>query len=133
MSGPIPEKYICLDRFACRKALVEDMEALGLVEKIEEHTHNVGHCYRCNTVVEPSYSNQWFVKMKPLAEGALSAAQNDEVRFFPGRWKKTDCDWMENIRDWCISRQIWWGHRIPVWYCKACGHITVAEIDPDIC
>jgi valyl-tRNA synthetase len=133
MSGPIPEKYICLDRFACRKALVEDMEALGLVEKIEEHTHNVGHCYRCNTVVEPSYSNQWFVKMKPLAEGALSAAQNDEVRFFPGRWKKTYCDWMENIRDWCISRQIWWGHRIPVWYCKACGHITVAEIDPDIC
>jgi len=133
MRGPIPEKYIGLDRFACRKAVVEDMEALGLVDKIEEHTHSVGHCYRCNTVVEPSYSNQWFVKMKPLAEGALKAAQNDEVRFFPTRWKKTYCDWMENIRDWCISRQIWWGHRIPVWYCKACGHITVAEIDPDIC
>jgi valyl-tRNA synthetase len=133
MCGPIPQKYCGLDRFACRKAIVEDMDALGLVEKIEEHLHSVGHCYRCNTVVEPSYSNQWFVKMKPLAEGALKAAQNDEVRFFPARWKKTYCDWMENIRDWCISRQIWWGHRIPVWYCKACGQIIVVEKDPDVC
>jgi valyl-tRNA synthetase len=133
MCGPIPEKYIGLDRFACRKAVVEDMEALGLLEKIEDHTHAVGHCYRCHTIVEPSYSNQWFVKMKPLAEAALVPAREDTVRFFPPRWKKTYIDWMENIRDWCISRQIWWGHRIPVWYCQSCGGIIVAEDDPDIC
>jgi valyl-tRNA synthetase len=133
MCGPIPEKYIGLDRFACRKAIVEDMEALGLLEKIDDHTHAVGHCYRCHTVVEPAYSNQWFVKMKPLAEGALTAAAEDRVRFFPARWKKTYIDWMENIRDWCISRQIWWGHRIPVWYCQACGHIVVAEETPSMC
>jgi valyl-tRNA synthetase len=133
MCGPIPQKYLGMDRFACRKAVVEDMEALGLLEKVEDHPHAVGHCYRCHTVVEPSYSNQWFVKMKPLAETALTAAQEDRVRFVPQRWKKTYIDWMENIRDWCISRQIWWGHRIPVWYCKACGQVIVAEQDPDIC
>jgi len=133
MFGPIPEKYAGMDRFACRKAVVEDMEALGYVEKIEDHTHAVGHCYRCGTVVEPAYSNQWFVKMKPLAKPALDAAVEDRVKFFPGRWKKTYIDWMENIRDWCISRQIWWGHRIPVWYCDACGKIIAAETDPSAC
>jgi len=133
MCGPIPEKYIGMDRFTCRKTLVNDLTQLGLVEKIEEHVHAVGHCYRCATVVEPLYSNQWFVKMKPLAEEALLAAQEDRVHFFPSRWKKTYIDWMENIRDWCISRQIWWGHRIPVWYCQSCGKIVVAETDPDTC
>ena len=133
MTGPIPEKYIGMDRFTCRKTLVEDLTNLGLVEKIEEHAHAVGHCYRCATVVEPLYSNQWFVKMKPLAEEALKAAIEDRVHFFPQRWKKTYIDWMENIRDWCISRQIWWGHRIPVWYCQSCGQIVVAETAPDTC
>jgi valyl-tRNA synthetase len=133
MAGPIPQKYIGMDRFACRKDIVADMDALGLVEKIEDHSHSVGHCYRCHTVVEPYYSNQWFVKMKPLAEGALSAAVDGRIRIFPERWKKTYIDWMENIRDWCISRQIWWGHRIPVWYCNACGETIVAEETPLSC
>jgi valyl-tRNA synthetase len=133
MTGPIPQKYIGLDRFTCRKAVVADMEALGLVDKIEDHVHAVGHCYRCHTVVEPYYSNQWFVKMKPLAEGALAAAVEDRVTFYPPRWRKTYIDWMENIRDWCISRQIWWGHRIPVWYCTACKTTIVAEETPAKC
>jgi valyl-tRNA synthetase len=133
MAGPIPQKYIGMDRFACRKEIVADMDALGFVEKIEDHSHAVGHCYRCHTVIEPYYSNQWFVKMKPLAEGALSAAVDGRIRIFPERWKKTYIDWMENIRDWCISRQIWWGHRIPVWYCKACGETIVAEETPRGC
>jgi valyl-tRNA synthetase len=132
MTGPIPEKYIGLDRFECRRLIVEDLCNLGLVEKIEEHKHAVGHCYRCHTVVEPYYSDQWFVKMKPLAEGALKAAVDGEVNFYPVRWKKTYIEWMENIRDWCISRQIWWGHRIPVWYCE-CGETIVTEIDPKGC
>ncbi|MBD3241304.1 MAG: valine--tRNA ligase [Chitinivibrionales bacterium] len=116
MCGPIPEKYVGKDRFECRAELVEDMKAAGLLEKIEEHAHAVGHCYRCHTVVEPYYSDQWFVKMQPLAEPALKAALDDKVRFYPLRWRKTYIDWMENIRDWCISRQIWWGHQIPAWY-----------------
>ncbi len=116
MCGPIPEKYVGKDRFECRAELVDDMKAAGLLEKIEEHAHAVGHCYRCHTVVEPYYSDQWFVKMKPLAEPALKAALDDRVHFYPARWRKTYIDWMENIRDWCISRQIWWGHQIPAWY-----------------
>ena len=133
MTGPIPEKYVGTDRFACRKEVVVDMEALGLVDKIEDHTYAVGHCYRCHTVVEPYYSNQWFVKMKPLAQGALAAVVEDKVKFYPQRWRKTYIDWMENIRDWCISRQIWWGHRIPVWYCKDCNKTVVAEETPAAC
>jgi valyl-tRNA synthetase len=132
MAGPIPEKYIGKDRFVVRKEIVEDLTALGLVEKIEEHDHAVGHCYRCSTVVEPYYSDQWFVKMKPLAKDALQAALDDRVTFYPQRWKKIYVEWMENIRDWCISRQIWWGHRIPVWYCD-CGEIIVAEETPIAC
>jgi len=132
MNGPIPEKYKGKDRFAVRKEVVEDLTALGLVEKIEEHSHAVGHCYRCHTVVEPFYSDQWFVKMKPLAEEALKAAVEDKIVFYPQRWKKTYIEWMENIRDWCISRQIWWGHRIPVWYCEN-GHTIVSEVTPDKC
>ncbi len=133
MTGPIPQKYVGLDRFACRREVVADLEALGLVDKIEEHVHSVGHCYRCHTVVEPYYSNQWFVKMKPLAEGALAAVVDNNVTFYPARWRKTYIDWMENIRDWCISRQIWWGHRIPVWYCRECGKTIVAEETPQRC
>jgi valyl-tRNA synthetase len=132
MTGPIPVKYIGTDRFACRKLVVEDMTSLGLVEKIEDHHHAVGHCYRCHTAVEPYYSDQWFVRMKPLAAGALQSALDDRIRFFPARWKKTYIEWMENIRDWCISRQIWWGHRIPVWYCK-CGETIVDEDTPRRC
>ncbi|MDR3012673.1 MAG: valine--tRNA ligase [Chitinispirillales bacterium] len=132
MTGGIPEKYIGMDRFECRKVIIEDLAAAGLVEKIDDHAHSVGHCYRCDTVVEPYYSDQWFVKMKPLAAPALAAAVNDEIKFFPARWKKTYVDWMENIRDWCISRQIWWGHQIPAWYCN-CGEIIVAEETPAKC
>jgi len=132
MAGEIPEKYMGMDRFDCRKAVIDDLTAAGLVEKIEDHSHAVGHCYRCQTIVEPYYSDQWFVRMKPLAEPALAAAVNDEIAFYPARWKKTYIDWMENIRDWCISRQIWWGHRIPVWYC-GCGEVIVSEETPSVC
>jgi valyl-tRNA synthetase len=132
MTGPVPEKYKNVDRFLARKMVVEEMTALGLLEKIEEHKHAVGHCYRCHTVVEPYYSDQWFVRMKPLAKGALQAALDERVRIFPVRWRKTYIEWMENIRDWCISRQIWWGHRIPVWYC-ACGETIVEEEAPARC
>ncbi|MBD3314748.1 MAG: valine--tRNA ligase [Chitinivibrionales bacterium] len=133
MCGPIPEKYRGMDRFEARKAVVEDMKAAGLLEKVEEHHHAVGHCYRCATVVEPYYSDQWFVKMKPLAEKALRAAYDNDISFYPARWRKTYIEWMENIRDWCISRQIWWGHRIPVWYCRDCGETIVAEQTPEKC
>ena len=132
MTGPIPEKYKGLDRFAARKLIIEELIALELVEKIDEHEHAVGHCYRCQTVVEPYYSDQWFVKMQPLAQEALQAALDDKITFFPARWKKTYIEWMENIRDWCISRQIWWGHRIPVWYCD-CGEMVIAEETPMHC
>jgi valyl-tRNA synthetase len=132
MAGSVPEKYRGVDRFTARAMVVEDLTALGLVEKIEPHRHAVGHCYRCHTVVEPYYSDQWFVRMKPLSEGALRAALDDRLHFYPSRWKRTYVEWMENIRDWCISRQIWWGHRIPVWYC-ACGEVIVAEETPESC
>ncbi|MBN1578530.1 MAG: valine--tRNA ligase [Chitinispirillaceae bacterium] len=132
MTGPVPKQYLGIDRFTARKMVVEELTALELVEKTEEHTHAVGHCYRCSTVVEPYYSDQWFVKMKPLAVEALKAAVEDRVTIFPQRWKRTYIDWMENIRDWCISRQIWWGHRIPVWYCT-CGKAIVAENAPQKC
>ncbi len=133
MTGPIPEKYQGMDRFEARKAVVKDLQEAGLCDKIEKHTHAVGHCYRCHTVVEPNYSDQWFVKMKPLAEPALKAAYDNKVTFYPSRWRKTYLEWMENIRDWCISRQIWWGHRIPVWYCTSCPEIIVSEETPDAC
>lgn len=132
MTGPIPQRFQGLDRFTARKMVVEELTNLDLVEKVEEHTHSVGHCYRCGTVVEPYYSDQWFVKMRPLAQDALKAAQEDRVTFFPQRWKRTYIEWMENIRDWCISRQIWWGHRIPVWYCS-CGTTIAAEQTPHTC
>jgi len=125
--------YAGMDRFACREKILEQLEADGLLEKVEEHDHAVGHCYRCDTVVEPRLSPQWFVKMKPLAEPALKAVRDGRITFTPARWTKVYEDWMENIRDWCISRQIWWGHRIPVFYCDACNHVWAAKGQPDMC
>jgi valyl-tRNA synthetase len=125
--------YAGMDRFACRKQIVADLEAQGLLEKVEDHLHAVGHCYRCDTVVEPRLSKQWFVRMKPLAAPAIEAVRAGRVQFVPARWEKVYFDWMENIRDWCISRQIWWGHRIPVFTCGACAHEWAARQPPAAC
>jgi len=125
--------YVGLDRFACRAKVVEDLEKLGLLEKVEPHQHGVGHCYRCHTVVEPTLSKQWFVSVKPLAEAAIAAVKEGRTRIHPKSWENTYFDWMYNIRDWCISRQIWWGHRIPAWSCEECGELIVAAVDPDRC
>jgi valyl-tRNA synthetase len=125
--------YAGLDRFECRKRIIIDLTAAGLMEKIDDHQHAVGHCYRCDTVVEPRLSLQWFVRMKPLAGPAIEAVRDGRVRFTPDRWSKVYLDWMENIRDWCISRQIWWGHRIPVFYCDACDHQWAARGKPACC
>ncbi|HQP11629.1 MAG TPA: valine--tRNA ligase, partial [Candidatus Omnitrophota bacterium] len=125
-----------LDRFEAREAIIETLKELKLLEKVEPHTHAVGHCYRCHTVVEPYLSQQWFVKMAPLAQPALQAVLDGKITFTPDRWTKVYLNWMENIRDWCISRQIWWGHRIPVWYCQNCQegeNIIVAQTEPKTC
>ena len=126
-------KYAGMDRYEARKAIVADLEAEGALVKIEDYTHNVGTCYRCSTTVEPRVSKQWFVKMKPLAEPAIAAVKNGETKFVPQRFEKIYFHWLENIRDWCISRQLWWGHRIPAWYCADCGEITVAKDTPCCC
>jgi len=126
--GTVNEKggpYKGLDRFEARKRIVHDLEGQGLFVKRMSHGHAIGHCYRCETVVEPYLSKQWFVKMKPLAEKALKAHRDEKVKFYPERWNKVYTSWLENIRDWCISRQIWWGIQIPVWYCLGCGNIKV--------
>ena len=125
--------YQGLDRFECREKIVKDLEIQGFLVKIEPYEHQVGHCYRCKTVIEPSLSKQWFVKIKPLAEKAIEAVKKGDTRIIPPIWEKTYYDWMENIRDWCISRQIWWGHRIPAWYCRDCGHITVEREEVTTC
>mgnify|MGYP001859995560 FL=1 len=126
-------KYQGMERYEARKAIVADLDALGLLEKIEDHQHNVGTCYRCGTDVEPIISAQWFVKMGPLAEEALRVVRDGETKFVPERFTKTYTNWMENVHDWCISRQLWWGHQIPAWTCSECGHITVSETDPTEC
>ncbi|MCL1856741.1 MAG: valine--tRNA ligase [Kiritimatiellaeota bacterium] len=125
--------YAGLDRFEARKRIIADLEAQGLLAKVDPHPHAVGHCYRCHTVVEPRLSKQWFVKMKPLAEPAIEAVKSGKVAFTPKRWENTYFEWMENIRDWCISRQIWWGHRIPVYTCSACNHEWAARSTPTVC
>jgi len=122
-----------MDRFECRREVLKQLDAAGLLEKVAEHPHNVGHCERCKTVVEPALSTQWFVKMQPLAEPAIQAVEDGRIRFVPENWAKTYFEWMRNIRDWCISRQLWWGHRIPAWYCQRCGEINVARETPTQC
>jgi len=126
-------KFAGLDRFDCRSKLLIELEKEGFLGGMEDHIHAVGHCYRCKTVVEPTVSKQWFVKMKPLAEPAIKAVLDRKVRLIPRGWENTYFNWMENIRDWCISRQIWWGHRIPAWHCRECGGITVSREDPVVC
>jgi len=126
-------KYEGMDRYEARKAIVKDLEEQGLLVEIEAHKHNVGACYRCGTVVEPRVSMQWFVKMKPLAEPAIKAVREGRTQFVPSRFDKIYYNWMENIRDWCISRQLWWGHRIPAYYCRDCGELMVSKADVEVC
>ena len=125
--------YSGMDRYECREALVEELKLKGLIAKVDPYTHSVGHCYRCYTVIEPYLSDQWFIKMKPLAQAAIETANNGQVKFFPERWKKVYLSWLENVRDWCISRQIWWGHRIPAWYCEDCNETVVDKETPKNC
>ncbi len=126
-------KYEGMDRYECRKALVADLDAAGLLIKTVPHAHNVGSCYRCGTTVEPMTSNQWFVKMEPLATPALEVVRDGRVKFVPERFSKTYVNWMENVHDWCISRQLWWGHRIPAFYCDKCQEMTVSKTDIEVC
>ena len=126
-------KYEGMDRYDCRKAVVEELKALGNLIKIEPHAHNVGHCYRCGTSVEPRVSKQWFVKMEPLARPAINAVNDKKTVFVPERFAKIYYNWMENVKDWCISRQLWWGHRIPVWYCADCGKEICSKTDVSVC
>ena len=126
-------KYNGMDRYECRKAIVKDLEEQGYLVKTEPYSHNVGTCYRCHNDVEPLISAQWFVKMEPLAKEAIRVVQDGTIKFVPERFTKTYINWMENVHDWCISRQLWWGHQIPAWYCDDCGHINVSREDPSKC
>jgi valyl-tRNA synthetase len=125
--------YQGLDRFECRERIVRDFESDGTLLKVEDYRHNVGHCYRCKTIIEPTLSRQWFVRTKPLAEAAIQAVRDDRTKIIPPVWEKTYFEWMNNIRDWCISRQIWWGHRIPAWYCERCDETVVSKEEPHSC
>lgn len=126
-------KYCGMTREEARKAIVEDLKEAGLLEKIEPYTHNVGVCYRCHTAIEPRVCEQWYLKMEELAAPAIKAVREGKTKFIPARFEKIYFNWMENIKDWCISRQLWWGHRIPCWYCDDCGKMTVSKTDPDVC
>ena len=127
------EKYAGMDRYEARKAIVKDLDEGGFLVKIQPHTHNVGTCYRCKTTVEPRVSKQWFVKMEPLAKPAIECVRSGKTKIIPDRFEKVYYHWMENIKDWCISRQLWWGHRIPAWYCEDCGEVIVAKETPQTC
>jgi valyl-tRNA synthetase len=129
LAGP----YQGMDRFECREKMLEDLEKAGLLEKTEPYRHAVGHCYRCKTMIEPLLSKQWFVRVGPLAEKAIAAVKDGRTRIVPSNWEGVYYEWMNNIRDWCVSRQIWWGHRIPAWYCMACGEVIVAKETPKRC
>ena len=131
--GNFYKEFEGMDILTARKAVIEKFKELDLVVKIEPLKHNVGCCYRCNSVIEPRVSMQWFVKTKPLAEKAIEAVKTGKIKLIPKQWENTFFEWMNNIRDWCISRQIWWGHRIPAWHCADCSHTTVAKTDPDKC
>ncbi len=133
LNEEVPAKYQGLNTKEARKAVIADLTEQGLYKEEKKINHSVGHCYRCDTVVEPYLSEQWFVKMKPLAEKAVKAWKQGEIIFYPKKWENTYSHWMENIRDWCISRQLWWGHRIPVWYCETCGEMTVSRDDITTC
>jgi len=129
LAGP----YKDMDRFECREKIVEDLKKSGLLERIEPYRNAIGHCYRCKTMIEPLLSKQWFVKIGPLAERAIAAVKEGRTRIVPSNWESVYYEWMNNIRDWCISRQIWWGHRIPAWYCQDCGEVIVSKEDPSTC
>ncbi len=126
-------KYAGMNRYECREEVIKDLKEQDLLVKIDEHEHSVGQCYRCDTVIEPLVSKQWFVKMEPLAEPAIAAVKEGDIKFIPERFSKVYLNWMENIKDWCISRQLWWGHRIPVWYCQDCGKVIVRREEPNEC
>ncbi|HDQ14191.1 MAG TPA: valine--tRNA ligase [Sediminispirochaeta sp.] len=133
LNNNVPQKYRGMEVEEARRAVVEDMKASGLFIKEEEHRHQIGHCYRCDTVIEPYMSEQWFVRMRSMADKALEAWRKQDIGFFPKKYENTYVNWLENIRDWCISRQLWWGHRIPVWYCDDCGHVSVSREDLEAC
>jgi valyl-tRNA synthetase len=133
MTDNVPEKYRGMNRFECRKQVVADLEALELIQKEEDYTHNVGHCQRCETVVEPVVSRQWFLKTGKIAKPAIDAVEKGDITFIPEKWKKVYFNWMYNIQDWCISRQLWWGHQIPAYYCDSCNHVMVSEEKPESC
>src|ERR1700674_1510676 len=126
-------KYAGLDRYKARHQVLEDLEAQHLLAVVREHVNSIGKCERCKTVVEPLLSTQWFIRIQPLADKAIAAVEQGFIRFTPEQYRKTYDEWMRNIHDWCISRQLWWGHRIPAWHCGACGEITVARDTPTAC
>ena len=130
LNNAVPEKYRGLSMQEARKAVMLDLEELGLVVEKVPHRYQLGHCYRSDTVIEPYLSTQWFVKMKPLAAKALAALKEGKIRFFPRKWENTYTAWLENIRDWCISRQLWWGHRIPAWYDNESAEMVISADDP---